>query len=106
MLAAQVIEASADNTSHTIFINRGERDHVRNNLGVITPDGIVGKIVEVFPSTAQVLLLNDKDSGVGALFVGYPHSRRRQRQWRSRAPHGLCRERRKSPCRRANSHIR
>ena len=68
MLAAQVVEASADNASHTVFINRGERDHVRNNLAVITPDGIVGKIVEVFSSTAQVLLLNDKDSGVGALF--------------------------------------
>ena len=68
MLAAQVIEASADITSHTIFINRGERDHVRNNMAVITPDGIVGKIVEVFPGTAQILLLNDKDSGVGALF--------------------------------------
>jgi rod shape-determining protein MreC len=67
MLAAQVIEASADDTSHTIFINRGERDHVRRNLAVITPDGIVGKIVEVFPATSQVLLLNDKYSGVGAL---------------------------------------
>jgi rod shape-determining protein MreC len=69
MLAAQVIGASADPTSHTLFINRGERDHVRRNLPVITPDGVVGKIVEVFPSTAQVLLINDKDSGVGALFV-------------------------------------
>ena len=37
-------------------------------MGVITPDGIVGKIVEVLPNTAQVLLINDKDSGVGALF--------------------------------------
>jgi rod shape-determining protein MreC len=69
MLAAQVIGASADPTSHTLFINRGERDHVRRNMGVITPDGVVGKIVEVFPSTAQVLLINDKDSGVGALFA-------------------------------------
>lgn len=68
ILAAQVIEASADNSSHTIFINRGERDHVRNNMAVVTPDGIVGKTVEVNSSTAQVLLLNDKDSGVGALF--------------------------------------
>jgi rod shape-determining protein MreC len=38
------------------------------NMGVVTPDGIVGKIVEVLPNTAQVLLINDKDSGVGALF--------------------------------------
>jgi len=70
MLPAEVIGASADPTSHTLFINRGEHDRVRRNLGVITPDGVVGKIVEVFPSSSQVLLINDKDSGVGALFAG------------------------------------
>ena len=69
MLAAQVIGASADPSSHTLFINRGERDRVRRNLPVITPDGVVGKIVEVFPSSSQVLLINDKDSGVGALLA-------------------------------------
>jgi len=70
MLAAQVIGASADPTSHTLFINRGEHDHIRRDMAVITPDGIVGKIVEVFSNdTAQVLLIDDKDSGVGALFA-------------------------------------
>lgn len=69
MIAAQVIGASADPSSHTLFINRGERDHVRRNMAVITPQGIVGKIVEVLPNnTSQVLLINDKDSGVGAVF--------------------------------------
>jgi rod shape-determining protein MreC len=69
MLAAQVIGASADPTSHTLFINRGFGDHIRRDMAVITPEGIVGKIVEVFnDNTAQVLLINDKDSGVGALF--------------------------------------
>ena len=53
MLAAQVIGASADTSSHTLFINRGEGDHMRRNMGVITPEGIVGKIVEVFPATAR-----------------------------------------------------
>jgi rod shape-determining protein MreC len=69
MLAAQVIGSSADPTSHTLFINRGDRDHLRLNLGVITSEGIVGKIVEVLPNTSQVLLINDKDSGVGAMFA-------------------------------------
>jgi rod shape-determining protein MreC len=70
MLAAQVIGASADSSSHTLFINRGERDHIRRNMAVITPDGIVGKIVEVLANnTSQVLLLSDRDSGVGALFA-------------------------------------
>ena len=67
MLAAQVIGASADPASHTLVLNRGERDRIRRNMGVITPEGIVGKIVEVFPTTSQVLLMSDKDSGVGAL---------------------------------------
>jgi rod shape-determining protein MreC len=70
MLAAQVIGASADPTSHTLFINRGERDRLRRNMAVITPDGIVGKVVEVFSNgTSQVLLINDKESGVGALLA-------------------------------------
>jgi rod shape-determining protein MreC len=69
LLAAEVIGSSADPTSHTLFINRGERDRLRVNLGVITSEGIVGKIVEVLPSTSQVLLINDKDSGVGAMFA-------------------------------------
>ena len=67
MVAAQVIGASSDASSNTLFVNRGQRDRVRPNMPVITPEGIVGKIVEVFPATAQVLLISDRDSGVGAL---------------------------------------
>jgi rod shape-determining protein MreC len=37
-------------------------------MGVITPDGVVGKIVEVLPNTAEVMLMTDKDMGVGAMF--------------------------------------
>jgi rod shape-determining protein MreC len=70
MLAARVIAASADSSSHALFINRGERDGIRRNMAVITPDGIVGKVFEVYRGTAQVLLLTDKESGVGALLAG------------------------------------
>jgi len=69
MLAAQVIGASADPASHTLVLNRGEHDRVRRNMPVITPEGIVGKVVEVFPTTSQVLLISDRDSGVGALLA-------------------------------------
>jgi len=69
MLAAQVIDASADPASRTMFINRGDRDHIRRNMGVITPEGIVGKIVETYPTKSEVLLISDKDSGVGALLA-------------------------------------
>jgi rod shape-determining protein MreC len=69
MLGARVIGASADSASRTIYIDRGERDGVQKNMGVITPDGIVGKVIEAFAGTSQVLLLTDKDSGVGAMLA-------------------------------------
>ncbi|HEX4379538.1 MAG TPA: rod shape-determining protein MreC [Candidatus Acidoferrum sp.] len=69
MLAARVIAASADSATQTLYLDRGEHDGVRRNMGVITPDGVVGKISETYPSTSQVLLLTDRDSGVGAMLV-------------------------------------
>src|SRR5438445_1465568 len=69
MVAARVIGGSAGTASQTIELDRGERDGIRRNMGVITPDGVVGKVVEAYPNTAQVLLLTDKDSGVGAMLA-------------------------------------
>ena len=69
MLGARVIGSSADSASRTIYVDRGERDGVRKNMGVITPDGVVGKVIETFANTSQVLLLTDKDSGVGAMIA-------------------------------------
>jgi rod shape-determining protein MreC len=67
MVGARVIGASADSASQTILLDRGERDGIRKNMGVITADGVVGKVVESYANTAQVLLLTDRDSGVGAM---------------------------------------
>lgn len=69
MVGARVIGASAGTASRTIEIDRGERDGIRRNQPVITPDGAVGKVVEVYRDSAQVLLLTDKDSGIGAMLV-------------------------------------
>ncbi|PYT72383.1 MAG: rod shape-determining protein MreC [Acidobacteria bacterium] len=66
MVAARVIGGSAGTASQTIELDRGEKDGIRGNMGVITPDGVVGKIIEAYPNTSRVLLLTDKESGVGA----------------------------------------
>jgi rod shape-determining protein MreC len=68
MIAVRVIGWSADN-SQAIYVDHGERDGIRRNMGVITPDGVVGKIIESYRDTAQVLLLTDKTSGVGAMLA-------------------------------------
>ncbi len=69
MIAAKVIGAAAAGVSKTIYINRGEVDGLRRNMGVITPEGVVGKVIDVYSDTAQVQLLTDKESGVGALLA-------------------------------------
>jgi rod shape-determining protein MreC len=69
MIAARVIGASPDSGSLVVSIDRGSRDGIRRDMGVITPDGVVGKIFAVYPDISQVLLLGDKDSGVGALLA-------------------------------------
>lgn len=70
MVAARVIGGSPDATSHVVYIDRGTRDGLKRDMGVITPEGVVGKLVAVFPDTSEVLLLDDRDSGVGALLAG------------------------------------
>ncbi len=69
MLSAQVIGGSPDAETLLVYISRGSRDGIRRDMGVMTPDGVVGKVIAVFPDTAQVLLLGDKESGVGALLA-------------------------------------
>jgi rod shape-determining protein MreC len=69
MVMARVIGAGAGTASHTVEIDRGERDGIRRNMAVITPDGAVGKIIESYHDTAQVLLLSDKEGGAGAMLV-------------------------------------
>lgn len=69
LLPARVIGASAGTASETVMLDRGLKDGVKKNMGVITPDGVVGKIIESYNDTSEVLLLSDKDSGIGALLL-------------------------------------
>jgi len=69
MMSARVIGTGAGTASLTIQLDRGERDGIRKNMGVITPDGVIGKVVEAYPNASQVLLLTDKESGVGAMLA-------------------------------------
>lgn len=69
MIPARVIGTSADTNSAVIYVDRGQRDGLKRNMGVITPDGVVGKVTDVYGDSAQVLLLTDKDSGVGAMLA-------------------------------------
>jgi rod shape-determining protein MreC len=66
-VAAQVIGSSGSDLSRIIYIDKGENVGIKKDMAVITSDGIVGKVLVVYPSVAQVLVINDQSSGVGAL---------------------------------------
>ena len=66
-LPAQVIGTSGSNDSHVIWIDKGAADGLAVDMAVITGDGIVGKVRDVFPHTAQVLVINDQTSGAGVV---------------------------------------
>jgi rod shape-determining protein MreC len=68
-VAAQVIGTSGTDLSHVIYIDRGSDDGIKPDMAVVTPDGVVGKVLRVQPSTSQVLEIRDQTSGVGALLV-------------------------------------
>jgi rod shape-determining protein MreC len=66
-VAAQVIGSSGADSSRVIYIDKGENAGIARDMAVITADGIVGKVLMVWPSLSQVLLINDQSSGVGAI---------------------------------------
>jgi rod shape-determining protein MreC len=66
-LAAQAIGSSGSDKSRVFYIDKGSNYGLQPDMAVITADGIVGKVREVFPHTAQVLAINDLTSGAGVI---------------------------------------
>jgi rod shape-determining protein MreC len=66
-LAAQAIGTSGNDSSRVFYLDKGSADGLERDMAVITPDGIVGKVREVFPHSAQVLAINDPTSGAGVI---------------------------------------
>lgn len=64
---AQVYGSSGSVGSHVFYIDKGVSDGLKRDDAVITADGIVGKVRDVFPHSAQVLAVNDQTSGAGVI---------------------------------------
>ena len=68
-VAAEVIGASGSEQTRVLTIDKGSRDGLRPDMAVITQDGVVGKLRDVFPTTSQVLEINDQSSGAGVVLA-------------------------------------
>jgi rod shape-determining protein MreC len=67
LLAASVVGRDPGNWFGIITLNRGINDGVKENMTVLTPEGLVGRVVSVSHATCEVLLITDPRSGVGSL---------------------------------------
>jgi rod shape-determining protein MreC len=66
-VAAQAIGTSGSDQSRVFYLDKGDDYQLHPDMAVITPDGIVGKVREVYPHSAQVLEINDPTSGAGVI---------------------------------------
>lgn len=66
-ITASIIAASATSWFQSCVLNKGSADGVRQGMGVVTPLGVIGKVVTVTGRTAKVLLLTDPNSGIDVL---------------------------------------
>jgi rod shape-determining protein MreC len=66
-VAAEVVARDGIPWFRTLTLNRGREAGIDLNAAVLSPTGVVGRVVAVGSRVARVQLIVDRDSGVGAI---------------------------------------
>ncbi len=67
LLPARIIGTGTGAANRVSFVDRGSTAGVRKGMGVITPDGIVGKVLASYPTASQVLMVDDPGFAAGVI---------------------------------------
>ena len=67
VIGARVIAYDPTLWSRSAIINQGKARGVKEGLPVLAPQGIVGRIVEVYPEYSKVMLIVDRKSSADAM---------------------------------------
>jgi rod shape-determining protein MreC len=67
MIAARVIATATGASASAVFVDRGSTSGVEKGMAVVTPDGIVGKVLAAYPTASQVLLATDPSFAAGVI---------------------------------------
>ncbi|RVT52669.1 rod shape-determining protein MreC [Rubrivivax albus] len=65
--AAEVLFESPDPYSRKLVIDRGQAQGLRPGSAVISPDGVLGQVTRLYPLSAEVTLLSDRDAAIPVL---------------------------------------
>lgn len=66
-IAARVIAAAAGANSKVVIVDRGSGSGVEKGMAVVTPDGIVGKVIAAYPTASEVMLATDPEFAAGVV---------------------------------------
>ncbi|MGB1360704.1 MAG: rod shape-determining protein MreC [Alphaproteobacteria bacterium] len=69
-IASRVIGNTGGIFKQTLLLDRGSKDGVKDNDGVMSVGGLLGKIVETSYNNSRVLLLTDSNSAVPVFIMG------------------------------------
>jgi rod shape-determining protein MreC len=78
MIACEVMSRNISGWWNTVRIDKGSNHGVNSNRAVISPDGLVGKTLEVTRQTSEVILVSDPACRVSAL-ISNPARRESER---------------------------
>ena len=67
MLAATIFGIGGGSNAKVVLADRGTVNSVQRGMAVVTPDGIVGKVVAAYPVASQVQLITDPDFAAGVM---------------------------------------
>lgn len=66
-IAARVIGTNAAPSSQVVFIDRGTSDGLISGMAVINGTGVVGRVLDAYPNTSQVMLVTDPSFAMGVI---------------------------------------
>ena len=67
MIAARIIATATGASASAVFVDRGTTSGIEKGMAVVTPDGIVGKVLAAYPTASQVLLATDPSFAAGVV---------------------------------------
>jgi rod shape-determining protein MreC len=66
-VAGRIIGDGTGANSKVVFVDRGSASGVESGMAVVTPDGIVGKVVNAYPTASLVMLITDPTFAAGVV---------------------------------------
>jgi len=71
-ITVRIIDRNPGNFESTFTIDRGQESGIQKDMAVVTPDGVVGHVVDAWHGGAKVRVLTDPDSAVAVRTTNAP----------------------------------